>query len=258
MCLEHHDPGEMSANINVTRPDTPKKILMVAANPAASSVTGWPIGFWWSELTHAYWSFTEAGYLVEIRSPDGGKLEADGYSDPEHDSGYSADDLLSLGFKRSPRHAALLEDTASIDGVDPKDYDGLFLVGGQSPMQTFLEHDRLHRLLAGFYEAGKIAAVVCHATCVLLRTKLSNGELLVKGKTWTGFSDDEERAAEAAVGSKIQPFWIETEARKLEGTRFVVGPAFRELAIRDGRLITGQQQFSGGAVARLVIEALGR
>ncbi len=28
-------------------------------------------------------------------------------------------------------------------------------------------------------------------------------------------------------------------------------------AVRDGRLITGQQQYSGGQVARLVIEALG-
>jgi putative intracellular protease/amidase len=38
----------------------------------------------------------------------------------------------------------------------------------------------------------------------------------------------------------------------------VVDQAFREFAVRDGRLVTGQQQFSGAAAARLVIEALGR
>jgi putative intracellular protease/amidase len=32
---------------------------------------------------------------------------------------------------------------------------------------------------------------------------------------------------------------------------------WKEFAIRDGRLITGQQQYSGKATARLVIEALG-
>lgn len=248
----------MSANINVTHPENRKKILMIAANPAVSSSTGWPIGFWWSELTHPYWAFKEVGYEVEIRSPDGGKLEADAYSDPEHESGYSAHDLISLGFKRSAHHAALLEATSSIEGVDPSAYDAVFLVGGQSPMQTFVENEPLHQLVARFYEAGKITAVVCHATCVLLSTRLSNGDLLVKGKTWTGFADDEERAADSVVGTKLQPFWIETEARKIEGTQFVVGPAFRELAIRDGRLITGQQQYSGAAAARLVIEALGR
>ena len=59
----------MSANVNVSSPSRKKKILVVAANPSTSTVTGWPVGFWWAELTHPYWTFTEAGYEVEIRSP---------------------------------------------------------------------------------------------------------------------------------------------------------------------------------------------
>ena len=105
---------------------------------------------------------------------------------------------------------------------------------------------------------GKIVAIVCHATCVLLKTRLSNGDLLVKGKTWTGFADSEERFADAFVGTKIQPFWIEEEAKKLPDTNFVVAGQFRSYAIRDGNLITGQQQYSGAAAAKLVIEALGK
>ena len=66
----------MSANLNVTNPDAKKRILLVAANPATSTTTGFPIGFWWAELTHPYWAFTEAGYDVEIRSPLGGALQA--------------------------------------------------------------------------------------------------------------------------------------------------------------------------------------
>ena len=103
-----------------------------------------------------------------------------------------------------------------------------------------------------------MTALVCHATCALLETKLSTGELLVAGKTWTGFANSEEKFADAFVGKRIQPFWIEDEARKLEGTNFVVDQAFREFAVRDGLLVTGQQQASGAAAARLVIEALGR
>jgi putative intracellular protease/amidase len=248
----------MSANANVTNPDRTKKVLLIAANPATSPTTGWPIGFWWAELTHPYWAFTEAGYEVEIRSPQGGALRPDGYSDPEDASGYSAHDILSLGFKKSPKHLALLADTSSIDGVEVAGYDALFVTGGQSPMVTFRGHAGLQKLVADFYEAGKITALVCHGTCLLLETKLKNGTLLVEGKTWTGFANSEEQFADSFVGKRIQPFWIEDEARKVPGTNFVVDQRFREFALRDGRLVTGQQQFSGAAAARLVIEALGR
>lgn len=248
----------MSGNINVTHPDSKKRVLIVAANPSTSTTTGWPVGFWWAELTHPYWAFVEAGYEVEIRSPDGGALVADGFSDPEDDSGYSADDILSLGFKRSAKHRALLEDTKSIADVSPDTYDAIFFVGGQSPMFTFQGNQAVQDLAAKFYEAGKITALVCHATCLLLETKLSSGELLVKGKTWTGFADAEEKFADDFVGQKIQPFWIEEQARKIEGTNFVVDQAFRDFAVRDGNLVTGQQQFSGAKAAALVIEALGR
>ena len=115
----------------------------------------------------------------------------------------------------------------------------------------------MHALVAAFYEAGKVTAVICHATCVLLKTKLTDGSLLVEDKTWTGFANSEERYADDFVGQKIQPFWIEDEARKLENTNFIVSARFKPHAVRDGNLITGQQQYSGGAAARLMIEALG-
>lgn len=243
----------MSAQTNTKRS---KKVLIVAANPATSATTGWPIGFWWAELSHPYAAFTEAGYEVEIRSPDGGALRADGYSDPEDASGYSAHDLVSLGFKKSDKHLALLADTRSIDDANVADYDAVFVIGGQSPMYTFRGNARLHRLVARFYEAGKVTALVCHGTCALLETRLSSGELLVAGKTWTGFANSEEQFADQYVGKRIQPFWIEDEARKIAGTRFAVAPAFAPFAVRDGNLITGQQQNSGRVAAELVIEAL--
>lgn len=248
----------MSANVNVTNPARKKKVLMVVANPSTSKTTGWPVGFWWAELTHPWWAFTEAGYEVEVMSPDGGTLVADTYSDPEDPSGYSTHDILSLGFKKSPAHASLLEATRSVDGVDPRDWDAVFFVGGQSPMVTFRGNRKLEDFVARFFEAGKVTALVCHATCLLLDTRLKSGDLLVAGKTWTGFATSEEQYADAFVGQRIQPFWIEDEARKIPGSNFVVERMFREFAVRDGLLVTGQQQFSGAAAARLVIEALGR
>ena len=247
----------MSAAIDSMNPDHPKRVLMVAANPAVSPTTGWPIGVWAAELTHPYWEFVEHGYQVTIASPNGGDLVIDSYSDPRDASGYSADDLISWGFLTSPSHAALLQNTPSLGDVDPTTYDVLFVAGGQSPMVTMINDERLHKFIADFYAAGKIVAIVCHGTCNLLKTRLANGKLLVEGKTWTGFANSEEQFADSFVVKRIQPFWIEEEARKLPATNFVVNGRFKAYAVRDGRLITGQQQYSGAAAAKLVIEALG-
>ena len=182
---------------------------------------------------------------------------ADAWSDPRDDSGYSAEDLISLGFVNSPTHMKLVEESKPLASVSVDDYDGVLLVGGQGPMYTFWSDERVHALVSSFYEVGKVTAVICHATCVLLKTRLSDGSLLVDGKTWTGFANSEERYADDFVGKKIQPFWIEDEAKRLDNSNFIVSVRFKPHAVRDGNLITGQQQYSGAAAARLMIEALG-
>lgn len=247
----------MTASLDVLHPNTPKRVLMVASNPSVSPVTGWPVGFWWAELVHPWWEFTERGYEVTIASPDGGPLTADSWSDPRDESGYSAHDLLSLGFLSSPEHAALVQDTPSIDALDTDTFDAVLLVGGQAPMVTFVDDERVHRLLAAFHDSGRVAAAICHATCVLLKARGADGELLVRGRTWTGFANSEEDFADEYVGQRIQPFRIEDEGKALEDTNMIVASRFKAHAVRDGNLITGQQQYSGTAAARLIIEALG-
>jgi putative intracellular protease/amidase len=234
------------------------KILMVAGSPAVSAQTGWPIGFWAAELTHPLFAFKEAGYEVTLASTAGGKLEMDGYSNPTDASGYSAHDVISLGYMQQQWFNDMLANTPSIAEVHAADYDAIFLVGGQSPMYTFKGNQALQQLFTAFYEAGKPAAAVCHSTTLLLEAKLSNGDLLVKGKTWTGFANAEEQFADSFVGMKIQPYWIEEEARKLPDTAFRVQPAFTPYAIADGNLVTGQQQNSGAAAAELVLELLAK
>ncbi len=246
----------MSATIDAHGPT--KRVLMVVSNPSTSTQTGWPIGFWWAELTHPYWEFTEAGYEVTLASPDGGALVADSFSDPSDASGYSAHDLISRGFIASPDHARLVGETPALGEVDEAAFDAVFLVGGQAPMYTFRHDQRVKDLVGRFVASGKIAAVVCHATCVLLDATTPDGEPVVKGRTWTGFANSEEAYADEFAGQRIQPFWIENEATKLAETNFIVQGRFRAHAVRDGNLITGQQQYSGAAAARLVIDALGR
>ncbi|GAB4417142.1 MAG: type 1 glutamine amidotransferase domain-containing protein [Bacteriovoracaceae bacterium] len=231
------------------------KILIVVANPAVSTTLGWPVGFWGAELTHPYLEFTEAGYEVEIVSPKGGKVELDAYSDPRDQSGYSKNDLITLGFISSPEHAKLLENTKSISNVQMKDYKALIVAGGQSPMFTFRDNPELQKLFLDFYYSGKPTAALCHGTALLLDLKDKKGKPFIKGRKITGFANSEEDFADKVVGQKVMPFRIEDEAKKL-GAKFMVKPAFSPFAVQDKNLITGQQQNSGKEVAKLVLKSL--
>ncbi len=149
-------------------------------------------------------------------------LVADQWSDPCDESGYSAHDILSLGFIASPKHAALVEQSKPLADLDPADYDAIFLVGGQRR---------------------------CHLSTPL--RDLPFYEPPSSPTRGPGSADSEEDFADAFVGQRIQPFRIEGEAKKLQDTNFVVSGRFKPFAVRDGLLVTGRQQYSGGPAAKL-------
>lgn len=232
------------------------KVLLIASNPSVSKQTGWPIGVWAAEVIHPYWEFSNAGYSVDIASPEGGEIKIDGFSNPEDESKYAAWDYLSLGFLKDPSKNVLLKNTIKLSNVKANDYKAVLVCGGQAPMYTFIDNEELHKFFVDFYVTGKPTAAICHGTCILLKTKLPNGKYLVEGKKWTGFANNEENYADAYVGKKIQPFRIEDEAKKIPNSKFVVAPMFESFAVQDGNLITGQQQNSGSEAARLIINQL--
>ena len=244
------------AVIDTTR-TKPFRILQVVANPAKSTTTGWPVGFWAAELSHPYYEFVEAGYEVTIASPNGGKVEVDALSDPRDPSKWSADDLISMGFLNTPELVALLENTAKLSSLDYSSYDALVISGGQSPMFTFRDNRDLHDAIRTFYEAEKPVAAFCHGVAALVDATLSDGSYLVKGKTVTGFANVEEDYSDQAAGTRIMPWRLE-DALKERGANYVQAGLFKQFAIRDGRLIAGQQQYSGRQVAEMLIAALGQ
>ena len=233
-----------------------KNILMVVSNPATSTTLGGPVGFWASELIHPYDAFIREGYDVTVASPDGGHVELDAMSDPDDAGGYSAHDTLSKSYLDRPDFRALLEDTPALGDLDLDAYDAVVICGGQAPMFTFEDAGSIHDAIRQFYDAEKPTAALCHGTSALLYVTEPDGTPFLQGKTITGFTNEEEDQADQMVGQKVMPFRIEDEATKL-GAHFETAPAWTAFATRDGHLITGQQQNSGGETARLVIDALG-
>ena len=54
----------------------------------------------------------------------------------------------------------------------------------------------------------------------------------------------------------VMPWRIEDELRKI-GANYIQAGLWRGFAVRDGNLVTGQQNFSGAETAEVIIDALG-
>jgi putative intracellular protease/amidase len=132
-------------------------------------------------------------------------------------------------------------------------------------MVTYDKEKELQQKFVQFFESGKVAAALCHGVALLRYTRLSGGEYLAKDRTVTGFANVEEDYADNAVwemgalprDKHVMPWRIEDELKKL-GANYVQAGAWRGFAIRDGNLVTGQQNFSCGETAKAVVEALGQ
>lgn len=220
------------------------KILLIVTSHDRLGTTQEPTGFWLEELAAPYQEFSAAGAQVDIASPRGGKAPADPRSVKEPSE-------ASRAFLADPEAMKKLEHTLVLEEVK-EPYDAYFVVGGHGVMWDLAVHTPLQRLLASGYARGGVVAAVCHGPAALVGVKGSDGRPLVAGKRVAGFSNEEEVAAKL---DKVVPFALETRLRELGG-RYERGPMWGSFAVRDGRLVTGQNPASSVAVAREVLAAL--
>ena len=246
---EHHAAVDRTSS-------TPKRILMVVANPSVASTVGWPVGFWAAELTHPYYEFTEAGYEVVIASPQGGKVTVDQLSDPRDESRWSSEDLISMGFLNTPELVALLQDTPRLGDLDLGSFDAFVCAGGLSPMFTFRDDEAPRRAIrrvlriraaAGGVLPRRLGAHRRKAVRRLLPHRRQDDHRLLQRRG--GLLRRLRRPASDAVADR----GLRARARR----ELHQGALFKPFVVRDGRLITGQQQYSGRKVAQLVIQTLG-
>lgn len=225
-----------------------KRALIILTSHGTKGDAGDATGFYWEELATPYWRLRDAGYDVDIASVLGGEPPADPGSTAEIDRPPSVqrfmDDAPAMGS---------LRDSVPVADIDPLAYDAVFLPGGHGTMWDTGHSERVGQVVAGAYENGAIVGAVCHGPAGLVRATLESGEPLVRGKRVNSFTDAEE----VAVGlSQTVPYLLESRLREL-GAVFEGNPRnFEPHAVRDGRLVTGQNPRSSERVAALMMEAL--
>ncbi|MDE1198829.1 MAG: type 1 glutamine amidotransferase domain-containing protein [Pseudomonas sp.] len=218
-----------------------KHVLFVLTNTAHIGPNQRSTGYFFPEVAHPYEVFAEAGVAVEYASLLGGTPPEDGYDET---------DPAQLAFRNS---AAIrrMSRSRKLSEVDVLDYDAVFFPGGLGPMVDIANNPQIQRVVERAWNGGKIVAAVCHGPAALLGAKLEDGTPLVQGRKLTGFSNDEE----LGYAQDDVPFLLET-ALRAEGAEYSSADVWQEKVVVDGRLMTGQNPASGGALAKVIVEAL--
>jgi len=229
------------------------RLLIVVTNVGDYKKVGYRTGLWLAELTHFWDVADDAGFEMDIVSPKGGYVPID----PE--SLITTELGASLGMKGSVHehyedraYMDRLKNTRAVAGVDPSQYDAIYMTGGHGVMFDF-QDSALAALTAEFENSGKVVAAVCHGPCGLLDVKLQSGKYLLDGKKATGFSWKEEKLAKR---DRAVPFSLE-EAMLQRGAQYEVAALpFVAHVVEDGTLITGQNPASARGVGEAVVRKL--
>jgi putative intracellular protease/amidase len=229
-----------------TKRRTKVKILMVLTSHDQLGDTGRKTGFWLEEFAAPYFVFRDAGVQLTLASPKGGQPPIDPKSDlPEEQTAAMA------RFKEDKAAQKALAETVRLSDMKSEDFDTIFYVGGHGPMWDLVDNPDSIHLIESFYNSGKPIAAVCHSPAVFHRV-MYQGELLVKGKRVTGFTNGEETAVNL---THIVPFLVEDELKRIGGI-YEKAADWAPFAVVDGRIVTGQNPASSTTAAKALIEVL--
>lgn len=201
-------------------------------------------GLWLAELTHPYWHLSERHVEIDIASPKGGKLNWINLSDPYDANSQEANDIVSKGFLSDKALVAKLETPLTLAEVDPTQYDGIHVAGGIGPAIDLYPNADMARILEHFFAGGKIVGAICHGTIAL-----ANNPDRIKGRQVTGYSLAEDEVWEKILGQK--PFLPNYPQPTLEkaGAVYTCAPVDELRVVVDGKLVTGQNQWSASEYA---------
>lgn len=222
----------------------PLKILIIATSHGELGDTGRKTGLWLEELASPYYIFREEGAVVTIASPDGGAIPLD----PKSESIIVANSYTKK-FLKDPEAIAALTHSLALSTLNAMDFDLVYLTGGHGAMWDFADNVSLKQLLEDFNRQHKLIAAICHGVAALIPLQNIQGELLVKGRQLTGFSDREE---ESSGLTTVVPFLLEAKLVK-QGAIYTKGDNYTSHTITDGNIITGQNPGSSVEMARKIM-----
>ena len=207
--------------------------------------------FWLSEVTHPYWHLTERGVEVDFASPAGGKVVYDPYSDPYFANTTEGEDLVSKGFLSDKQLVAKLDTTMKLKDVDLDKYDAVHVAGGRGATFDLYPSEDVGKVLEHFWAKDKVVGAICHGAIAL-----GNIPERVRGRRTTGYTLEGDKELERMFGSSfLIPHYPQTVLEEV-GSKYARVGANDPYVIRDGKLVTGQNQQSASEYALVLLHTM--
>ena len=214
-------------------------------------ISGSETAFWLSEVTHPYWHLIERGVEVDFASPLGGKVVYDQYSDPYFERSTEADDLVSKGFLSDKTLVAKLNNTLKLKDVDLDRYDAVHVAGGRGATFDLYPNEDVGRALEHFWAKDKVVGAICHGAIAL-----GNIPERIRGRPTTGYTLEGDQELQRMFGSGfLIPHYPQTVLEQV-GSKYSRVGANDPYVIRDGKLVTGQNQQSASEYALVLLHTM--
>jgi len=207
--------------------------------------------FWLSEVTHPYWHLTERGVEIDFASPAGGKVVYDPYSDPYFEHSTEPDDLVSKGFLSDQNLVAKLETTLALRNVELDQYDAVHVAGGRGATFDLYPNEDLAKVLEHFWAKDQIVGAICHGAIAL-----GNIPDRIRGRRTTGYTLEGDQELQRLFGpSFLIPNFPQKVLEEVGSDYSRVAPN-DPYVVKDGKLVTGQNQQSASEYALVLLHAM--
>jgi putative intracellular protease/amidase len=220
------------------------KVLFVTTSHSTLGDTSNKTGVWLEELAAPYYVFKDAGAVVTLASPQGGPVPLD----PKSQSIIIVT-RTARQFLKDPEAMYFLAHATPLDEIKADDFDVVFLPGGHGALWDIAGNKALTQLLETFNNSGKPIGAIGHGVAGLLSMQNEQGELVVKGKRLTGFSDSEEKLTGL---TDVVPFLLASKLLSL-GALYSSGADYVSHLVADGNIITGQNPASSEEAAKRIV-----
>ena len=220
-----------------------KHVLIAVTSCGRQGNSGRFTGYDLAGVSHSYLMFRDQGYEVDFVSPQG--------SNPPIEK-YQLSDPISRAFLEDDDAQFRIRNSRRPEALQAGDYRAIFCAGGQGALWDFPQDQALQQLVAEIYRHGGVIGAHCQGLAGLLDVRLGKESWLLAGKRVHSRPEPEP-----FVLPWSEPFDLDT--RLLERDAILRRtPSLGSQFVISGRLVTSQHSDAAEAVARAMVDILGR
>ncbi|MEI9929510.1 MAG: DJ-1/PfpI family protein [Rhizomicrobium sp.] len=158
---------------------------------------------------------------------------------------------MSKGFLSDKALVTKLETTLKLRDVDLSGYDAVHVAGGRGATFDLYPNNDVAKALEYFWAKDKVVGAICHGAIAL-----GNIPERIRGRRTTGYTLEGDKELQRMFGSSfLIPHFPQTVLEEAGSVYSQVAPN-DPYVIRDGKLVTGQNQQSASEYALVLLHAM--